>query len=72
MVLSFFLGKYFGENRFDKEKIDLLFENKNLIEKNDSIRKKIELKKNRIYKCRGNKKNNFAQQPFLCKATISY
>jgi hypothetical protein len=42
---SFFLGKYFGENRFDKEKIDLLFENKILIEKNDSLIKKIELKK---------------------------
>jgi hypothetical protein len=42
---SFFLGKYFGENRFDKEKIDLLFENKNLIERNEILRKKIEFKK---------------------------
>jgi hypothetical protein len=42
---AFFFGKYFGENRFDKEKIDLLFENKELIQKKDSLVKSIELNK---------------------------
>lgn len=34
---AFMLGKYFGENRFDKDKIDLLYENKALMQKNDSL-----------------------------------
>lgn len=34
---SFFLGKHFGENRFDQQKIDLLFENKDLVKKIDSL-----------------------------------
>ncbi len=41
---SFFLGKYFGENRFDKEKIDLLFENKNHIQTIDSLKKHLATK----------------------------
>lgn len=39
---AFFLGKYFGENRFDQQKINLLFENKDLIQKKDSLSKEIE------------------------------
>ncbi len=39
---AFFLGKYFGENKFDQQKIDLLFENKDLLRKQDSLIKKIE------------------------------
>ena len=34
---AFFLGKYFGENKFDQQKIDLLFENKELVRKQDSL-----------------------------------
>ena len=45
---SFYLGKYFGENRFDKEKIDLLFENKDLTKKNDSLIKELELKNSKF------------------------
>lgn len=45
---SFFLGKYFGENRFDQEKIDLLFENKDLIQKNDSLYKNLESLKKEV------------------------
>jgi hypothetical protein len=45
---AFFLGKYFGENRFDKEKIDLLFENKNLIQRTDSLNKIIITKDSEI------------------------
>lgn len=34
---SFFLGKYFGENRFDKDKIDFFYENRKLLNQNDSL-----------------------------------
>jgi hypothetical protein len=34
---AFFFGKYFGENKFDQLKIDLLFENKELLRKQDSL-----------------------------------
>jgi hypothetical protein len=39
---AFFLGKYFGENRFDQQKIDLLFENKDLANKTDSLSNELE------------------------------
>jgi len=39
---AFFLGKYFGENKFDQQKIDLLFENKELLKKQDSLSRKVE------------------------------
>lgn len=39
---AFFLGKYFGENKFDQQKIDLLFENKDLLRKQDSLMSKEE------------------------------
>jgi hypothetical protein len=42
---AFFLGKYFGENKFDQQKIDLLFENKELLRKQDSLTRKVELVK---------------------------
>jgi hypothetical protein len=42
---AFFLGKYFGENKFDQQKIDLLFENKDLLRKQDSIMRKGEIVK---------------------------
>jgi hypothetical protein len=42
---SFFLGKYFGENKFDQQKIDLLFENQELLRKQDSLTMKVELVK---------------------------
>lgn len=42
---AFFLGKYFGENKFDQQKIDLLFENKELLRKQDSIIRKVEIVK---------------------------
>lgn len=34
---AFFLGKYFGENKFDQQKIDLIFENKEISRKYDSL-----------------------------------
>jgi hypothetical protein len=34
---AFFLGMYFGENKFDQKKIDLIFENKELLRKQDSL-----------------------------------
>jgi len=34
---AFFLGMYFGENKFDQQKIDLIFENKELLRKQDSL-----------------------------------
>ena len=34
---AFLLGKYFGENRFDQQKIDLLFENKAVTKRKDSL-----------------------------------
>tara|TARA_B110000908_G_scaffold160030_1_gene202830 strand:+ start:172 stop:786 length:615 start_codon:yes stop_codon:yes gene_type:complete len=34
---SFVFGKFFGENRFDKEKIQLLYDNNDLKERNDSL-----------------------------------
>ena len=34
---SFVFGKYFGENRFDKEKNQLLYDNNDLKERNDSL-----------------------------------
>lgn len=43
---SFLFGKYFGENRFDKEKIQLLYDNNNLKESNDSLKKRISELKN--------------------------
>jgi hypothetical protein len=39
---AFFLGKYFGENKFDQQKIDLLFENRELLRKQDSLIRKVE------------------------------
>jgi hypothetical protein len=39
---AFFLGKYFGENKFDQQKIDLLFENRELLRKQDSLIRKAE------------------------------
>ena len=39
---AFLLGKYFGENRFDQQKIDLLFENKDLTIKIDSVSNDLE------------------------------
>lgn len=39
---AFFLGKHFGENRFDQQKIDLLFENKDLTIKIDSVSNDLE------------------------------
>jgi hypothetical protein len=34
---AFVFGKYFGENRFDQKKIQLLYDNNNLKEHNDSL-----------------------------------
>ncbi|MCF6130548.1 hypothetical protein L1S35_12760 [Flavobacterium sp. AS60] len=53
---SFYLGKYFGENRFDKEKIDLLFENKDLTKKNDSLVKELDIKKSELLQLEKTKK----------------
>lgn len=42
---SFLLGKYFGENKFDQQKIDLLFENKELLRKQDSLVRQAETRR---------------------------
>jgi hypothetical protein len=47
---AFFLGKYFGENRFDQEKTDLLFENKDLKNRTDSLSNELEKQKPQILK----------------------
>lgn len=46
---SFYLGKYFGENRFDKEKIDLT-------KKNDSLTKELEIKNLELLQFENSKK----------------
>jgi hypothetical protein len=51
---SFLSGKYFGENRFDKEKIQLLYDNNDLKELNDSLKIRIENVEEELLK----KKNN--------------
>lgn len=53
---AFLLGKYFGENRFDKQKIDLLFETKELTHKNDSLAKELEKIKFQNFKTTETKK----------------
>ena len=53
---AFFLGKFFGENRFDQQKIDLLFENKDLLHNRDSLIKVIESQKTDIFNLKQTKK----------------